>query len=35
MLAAHALYRRRGYAPCERYNDNPEVAHFMHRALGG
>ncbi len=27
------LYRRRGYEPCERYNDNPQATIFLRRAI--
>jgi ribosomal protein S18 acetylase RimI-like enzyme len=33
LTAALAFYERRGYRPCERYNDNPEATHFLRRAL--
>jgi ribosomal protein S18 acetylase RimI-like enzyme len=33
MSAALALYVRRGYEPCARYNDNPVAAHFLRRRL--
>jgi len=26
------LYRRRGYEPCERYNDNPQATIFLRKA---
>jgi GNAT superfamily N-acetyltransferase len=29
------LYRKRGYVPCERYNDNPQATVFLRKALGG
>lgn len=31
--AAIRLYERRGYEPCERYNDNPQATVFMRREL--
>lgn len=31
--AAIAFYERRGYAACERYNDNPAATAFMRRRL--
>jgi len=33
MLAAAQLYRRNGYEPCERYNDNPQATIFMRKQL--
>jgi GNAT superfamily N-acetyltransferase len=33
MLAAAQLYRRNGYEPCERYNDNPQATIFMRKRL--
>ena len=33
MLAAAHLYERNGYKRCERYNDNPQAAIFMHKEL--
>ncbi len=33
LVAALAFYERRGYRPCERYNDNPEATHFLYREL--
>lgn len=33
LLAAIRFYERRGYAPCERYNDNPQATIFMRRTL--
>jgi len=30
--AAIELYRRRGYEPCERYNDNPQATIFLRKA---
>jgi ribosomal protein S18 acetylase RimI-like enzyme len=31
--AAIAMYRRRGYGECERYNDNPEATIFLRKRL--
>lgn len=31
---ALGVYTRRGYQPCERYNDNPQATIFMRKALG-
>jgi GNAT superfamily N-acetyltransferase len=33
MLAAARFYERKGYVRCERYNDNPQAAIFMRKAL--
>ena len=33
MLEAAKLYRRNGYEPCERYNDNPQATIFMRKRL--
>lgn len=33
LQAAIALYQRRGYVPCERYNDNPQATLFMRKRL--
>jgi GNAT superfamily N-acetyltransferase len=30
---AIALYRRRGYNPCKRYNDNPQATVFLRKSL--
>jgi ribosomal protein S18 acetylase RimI-like enzyme len=30
---AIAFYRRRGYEPCERYNDNPQATVFLRKSL--
>jgi len=30
--SALELYRRRGYEPCERYNDNPQATIFLRKA---
>jgi len=34
LKAAIALYRKRGYVPCERYNDNPQATVFLRKNLG-
>jgi GNAT superfamily N-acetyltransferase len=34
LKAAIALYERRGYERCERYNDNPQATLFMRKHLG-
>ncbi len=31
--AALALYRKRGYVPCERYNDNPQANVFLRKQI--
>jgi GNAT superfamily N-acetyltransferase len=28
------LYRKRGYTPCERYNDNPQATLFLRKQIG-
>ena len=33
LKAAIALYERRGYERCERYNDNPQAMLFMRKHL--
>jgi GNAT superfamily N-acetyltransferase len=33
LRAAVSFYYRRGYIPCERYNDNPQATLFMQRRL--
>ena len=33
LQAALALYGRRGYSPCERYNNNPQATIFMRKSL--
>lgn len=33
LAAAIALYRRRGYERCERYNDNPQATLFMRKRV--
>jgi DNA-binding MarR family transcriptional regulator/GNAT superfamily N-acetyltransferase len=35
LKAAVALYRKRGYLPCERYNDNPQATVFLRKNIGG
>ncbi len=35
LKAAIALYRKRGYLRCERYNDNPQATVFLRKRLGG
>ncbi len=34
LKTAIALYERRGYVRCERYNDNPQATLFMRKHLG-
>jgi DNA-binding MarR family transcriptional regulator/ribosomal protein S18 acetylase RimI-like enzyme len=34
LKAAIALYERRGYERCERYNDNPQATLFMRKQIG-
>lgn len=34
LKVAIALYRKRGYVPCESYNDNPQATVFLHKDLG-
>jgi DNA-binding MarR family transcriptional regulator/GNAT superfamily N-acetyltransferase len=34
LKAAIALYRRRGYVPCVRYNDNPQATVFLRKQIG-
>jgi DNA-binding MarR family transcriptional regulator/GNAT superfamily N-acetyltransferase len=34
LKAAIALYRKRGYIPCERYNDNPQATMFLRKNIG-
>ena len=34
LKAAIALYRRRGYVACERYNDNPQATVFLRKQIG-
>lgn len=34
LKAAIALYRKRGYLPCERYNDNPQATVFLRKKIG-
>jgi len=33
MKAAARFYERKGFQPCERYNDNPQAAIFMRKAV--
>ncbi|WP_353069945.1 bifunctional helix-turn-helix transcriptional regulator/GNAT family N-acetyltransferase [Tunturibacter empetritectus] len=33
LKTAIALYRRRGYVPCERYNDNPQATVFLRKNI--
>jgi len=35
LKAAIALYKKRGYLPCERYNDNPQATLFLRKNIGG
>jgi len=35
LKAAVALYRKRGYLPCERYNDNPQATVFLRKEIAG
>jgi len=35
LKAAIALYRKRGYLPCERYNDNPQATVFLRKNIVG
>jgi DNA-binding MarR family transcriptional regulator/GNAT superfamily N-acetyltransferase len=34
LRVAIALYRRRGYVSCERYNDNPQATIFLRKKIG-
>ncbi len=34
LKAAIALYRKRGYVACERYNDNPQATVFLRKYIG-
>jgi GNAT superfamily N-acetyltransferase len=34
LKAAIALYRKRGYVSCERYNDNPQATVFLRKHIG-
>jgi len=34
MKTAARFYERKGFLPCERYNDNPQAAIFMRKAIG-
>ena len=33
LTAAQRFYKRHGYLPCERYNDNPQATMFLRKAL--
>lgn len=33
LATARRFYKRHGYQPCERYNDNPQATIFMRKAL--
>jgi GNAT superfamily N-acetyltransferase len=33
LKAALAIYKRRGYKPCKRYNDNPQATVFLKKSL--
>jgi DNA-binding MarR family transcriptional regulator/ribosomal protein S18 acetylase RimI-like enzyme len=35
LSSAIALYRRRGYVDCERYNDNPQATIFLRKRISG
>jgi DNA-binding MarR family transcriptional regulator/GNAT superfamily N-acetyltransferase len=35
LKVAIALYRRRGYVSCERFNDNPQATVFLRKNIGG
>ena len=34
LKVAIALYRKRGYVSCERYNDNPQATVFLRKSIG-
>ncbi len=34
LKVAIALYRKRGYVPCERFNDNPQATIFLRKTIG-
>jgi GNAT superfamily N-acetyltransferase len=34
MKTAARFYERKGFLSCERYNDNPQAAIFMRKAVG-
>jgi GNAT superfamily N-acetyltransferase len=34
LKVAIALYQRRGYVPCDRYNDNPQATVFLRKQIG-
>jgi DNA-binding MarR family transcriptional regulator/GNAT superfamily N-acetyltransferase len=35
LKAAVALYKKRGYIPCDRYNDNPQATIFLRKKVSG
>jgi DNA-binding MarR family transcriptional regulator/GNAT superfamily N-acetyltransferase len=35
LKAAMALYKKRGYVPCDRYNDNPQATIFLRKKVSG
>ena len=35
LKAAVALYKKRGYVPCDRYNDNPQATIFLRKRVSG
>ena len=35
LKAAIAVYEKRGYARCERYNENPQATVFMRKNIAG
>jgi GNAT superfamily N-acetyltransferase len=35
LAAAVALYKKRGYRRCDRYNDNPQATLFMRKKISG
>jgi DNA-binding MarR family transcriptional regulator/GNAT superfamily N-acetyltransferase len=35
LKAAVALYKKRGYLPCDRYNDNPQATIFLRKKVSG
>jgi DNA-binding MarR family transcriptional regulator/GNAT superfamily N-acetyltransferase len=35
LKAAVALYKKRGYVPCDRYNDNPQATIFLRKKVSG
>jgi GNAT superfamily N-acetyltransferase len=34
LMPAIRFYRRHGYQPCPRYNDNPQATIFMRKQIG-